>query len=318
VDYLTLAGGLIYLLMGGDLLVRGSVSLARRWHLSPMLVGVTIVAIGTSAPELFVSVQAALSDHPGIALGNIVGSNISNVLFVAGVVALIRPLAVGQERKRRDTVAMVASGLMLVGMAWNGHITRGEGLILLGGLAAFLVVKIFEVRGRNPTTPPDVEPPDFVLGLPSGDLMIALFIVVGVVWLPLGAKLLVDSAAAIAGQIGISEAVIGLTVIALGTSLPELAASAIAARRDQIGVALGNLIGSNVLNIFAIMGAAAFLSPRPIPVAASFLRLDLPVMIGATLVTAWFVLARRPVSRRVGVALVTAYVTYVATLVLLS
>jgi cation:H+ antiporter len=309
-SYLELVGGLVYLLMGGDLLVRGAVALGRRLHVSPMLIGVTIVALGTSAPELFVSVEAALTGHPAIALGNVVGSNIANMLLVAGCLAILTPIVTRASGTREDSGAMLIATTLLLLLCLGGRITRVEGLTLLIGLVLFMAYKARHLdrprirEGRL----------DWVLGLPNTPWMIALFIFVGIAWLPLGAHLFIGAAAAIAQQLGVSEAVVGLTLVAVGTSLPELATVFVAAARKNTDLALGNVIGSNVLNILAILGAAAVIPERPLPVSGEFLTLHLPVMIAATVAISIFTLCRWTIGRAVGVLLLLAYALYVAAL----
>lgn len=314
--WLELIAGFAYLLMGGDLLVRGAVALSRRWNLSPMLVGVTVVALGTSAPELFVSVGAAISGHPGIAIGNVVGSNIANSLLVVGTLAAVSPITVDAATTRRDTVAMLVASVALVPLCANGMLGRLEGFLLLFGMFVFLGWKVRQgARGQVSAHagPPTLE---WVLGLPSRTWLITLLLVVGVIWLPVGAGLLVESASTLAQRFGVAESIVGLTVVALGTSLPELATAFVAITRRELDVALGNVIGSNVLNIVAILGAAAALSPRPIPIPDRSLALDLPVLLASAAVVAWFGLRGGRVRRLLGAGFVTGYLTYVATLFL--
>jgi cation:H+ antiporter len=277
-----------------------------------MVVGVTVVALGTSAPELFVSVEAALTGHPGIALGNVVGSNIANSLLVTGTLALLAPIVAGPERRRLDAAIMIVVSVALVGLAWDRSIGRPEGAILLLGLAVFLYHQIRVGRQSSARPPPaDSEDLDWVLGLPNRTWMIILIIAVGAAWLPLGAWLLVESAAEIAGHFGVSEAVIGLSLVALGTSLPELATVVIAAARSQLDVALGNVIGSNILNILAIMGTAAVAAPAAIAIPEQFFPIDFPVMVGSALAIGTFVLVGQRLGRRAGAGLLGAYLVYV-------
>lgn len=309
--FLHLFGGFVYLLMGGDLLVRGAVALSRRWRLSPMVVGVTIVALGTSAPELFVSVGAALTGHPGIAMGNVVGSNVANALLVTGTLVLLVPLAADAGREHFDAVVMIAASLLLVAVAWDGEIGRPAGGILLVGLVLFLLRQIRSGRSNVDLEKPSGDRLEWVLGLPSRSWMIVLLIVVGATWLPLGANLLVEAAAEIAGHYGVSEEVIGLSLVALGTSLPELATVVVAAARRQLDVALGNVIGSNILNILAIMGAAAILAPQAIGVPQRFFRLDFPVMLASSIAIGACVIFDRRIGGRWGIALLATYGIYV-------
>jgi cation:H+ antiporter len=313
IDALSLFGGLIYLLMGGDLLVRGAAALSHRFRVPPIVVGLTVVAFGTSAPELVVCVQSVLTGHPGIALGNVVGSNIANILLVIGVPAIVAPLICEQPSVPRDTAVMLGTSLLFVALCTLGALGRVDGAVLLAGLALFIVFNYREARAgqRRPPAPGELER---VLGLPHRRLMIALFLVVGVAMLPLGADLLIDGATGIASQFGIPESVIGLTVIAIGTSLPELATTLAAAFQRHAAVALGNVLGSNVINLLAIMGLSATISPAPIPVPAAFLHLDLPVMLAAAVALSLFTLRRSNIGRRPGIILTVSYALYLASL----
>jgi cation:H+ antiporter len=313
IDALSLFGGLIYLLMGGDLLVRGAAALSHRARVPPIVVGLTVVAFGTSAPELVVGVQSVLVGHPGLALGNVVGSNIANILLVVGIPAIIAPLVCDEPAIARDTAVMLATSVLFVVLCVLGPLGRIDATVLLIGLGVFVVFNFREARAgqKRPPEPGELER---VLGLPHRRAMIALFLVIGIVMLPLGASLLIEGASAIATRFGISEAVIGLTIIAIGTSLPELATTLAAAFQHHADVALGNVIGSNVINLLAIMGVAALLSPEPIPVPDAFLRLDLPVMIGAALALSLFTLRRAPIGRRAGILLTAGYGIYLLAL----
>lgn len=311
--YLELFGGLIYLLMGGDLLVRGAVALARRARVAPVVIALSIVALGTSLPELVVTVQAVLNGHPGIAIGNVVGSNIANVSLVVGVPAIFYPLITTDGETRRDAAIMVIVSLLFFAACLVGDLGRVQGLVLLAGLIAWLAYSARETartqreRKRGP-------PLDFVLGLPTRGWMIALFILAGAIGLPLGARTLVRASVEIAARLGVSDAVVGLTIVAVGTSLPELATCGVAAVQRQTEMVLGTAIGSNVFNLLAIMGAAAVVSPAPIPVPPGFPTLDLPVMAAAAVLLAALVWSGRPVGRAAGVVLLAAYGMYLAAL----
>lgn len=311
--YIQLFGGLIYLLMGGDLLVRGAVALARRVRVPPFVIAVSVVAFGTSLPELVVTVQAVLEGYLGIAIGNVVGSNIANVLLVIGTPIIVYPLACTERSARRDSVVMLGVSVFFVVLCFVGDLDRLAGLVLLAGLAALLGYTVRETA----RTQRDVDrstPMEWVLGLPSRAWMIALFIVAGVVGLPLGAGMFVEAAADVAGQLGVSDTVVGLTIVAVGTSLPELATAHVAAIRRQTEVAVGTVIGSCVFNILGIMGVAAVASPSPIPVPSGFLSLDLPVMLGAAFALTILVWRRRPTGRAAGILLVAGYGAYLVAL----
>ncbi|WP_333827866.1 calcium/sodium antiporter [Pararhodobacter sp.] len=300
-DYLYLLAGLIGLFFGGEALVRGSVGIARRMAIPPLLIGLTVVGFGTSTPELLVSVDAAWRGVPDIALGNIIGSNIANILLIIGLSALVWPITVMGATLRRDTVVMVAGALLLVPMFALGQVGRLPGLLLVAGLAGYLVWAY-----RQPGESVSEEEG---LPAPSSVLVSVLWVIGGLVALMLGARFLVDGAVSIARGYGISEAFIGLTIVAVGTSLPELATSLIAALRRQSAIAIGNIVGSNIFNIFGILGVTALITP--IPVAARFLTFDLPVLIAMSLVLTALLLARSVIGRGVGVAMLVAYAAYV-------
>ena len=300
-DYLFLFAGLIGLFFGGEALVRGSVGLARRMAIPPLLIGLTVVGFGTSTPELLVSVDAAWRGVPDIALGNIIGSNIANILLIVGLSALVWPIRVMGATLRRDTAVMLAAALVLVPLFAIGQVGRLSGLVLVAGLAAYLV---WAYRQPGDTIAEDEGVP-----APSSMLVSVLWVIGGLVALMLGARFLVDGAVSIARGYGISEAFIGLTIVAVGTSLPELATSLIAALRRQSEIAIGNIIGSNIFNVLGILGVTALITP--IPVASRFLTFDLPVMIAVSLVLTGLLLTRPAIGRAVGVAMLVAYAAYI-------
>ena len=309
-DFLKLFGGFVYLLMGGDLLVRGALGLARESKIPPMIVGLTVVAMGTSAPELMVSTMSALSGFPGIAVGNVVGSNVANVLLVLGVPVLIHPIVCDQEGLGKQASLMVAVSVLFLLMCAFGSITFFGGVLLVFLLVVFLVLA---TRGTALLPIEDAEEElERVLGLPSYKSSISLFIVLGAVMLPLGADLVVDGAAGLAAGWGVSEAVIGLSLIALGTSLPELSTTVIAALHKSSDVAIGNVIGSNMFNILAILGITALLTE--IPVDPMFLRFDLWVMFACTVMLWLFVLTKTTIRKPAGVLFLAGYLGYMYTL----
>jgi cation:H+ antiporter len=315
--FIKLAGGLVYLLLGGDVLVRGAVSLARRYHVSPMVIALTVVAFGTSLPELVVVVQAALTGYPGLVFGNVVGSNIANVLLVAGAAAFVYPLTYGEHSVRRDSLVMIGATILLILLSWNGVVGRVEGTILLAGLVGFTVVTAREAA-RSYRQAEIKTPMEWVLGLPTNPWMIALFIVVGAVALPIGAKLMVDASVEMATHFGVDETVVGLTILAFGTSLPELATTVVAAVQKRTEVAIGTVIGSNIFNVLAILGVGAVISPLPFSVSPDFFTLHFPVMLGTAILLSVFVWLRKPIGRPAGIVFVAWYVTYIAVLVLRS
>ena len=313
--WIELAGGLAWLLIGGDFLVRGAVALARRFHVSPMVIALTVVAFGTSLPELVVVVEASLNGYPGLVFGNVVGSNIANVLLVMGTAAVVYPVTHGDHSVRRDYLVMVAATLLLIGLSANGTLSVLDGVMLLGGLIAVnaLTAKEAAQAYREASLKAPLE---WVLGLPSKPRTIALFIVVGAIGLPAGAHLVVGAAVEIASNLGVSETVIGLTVLAIGTSLPELATTVVAAVQKRPDVAIGTVVGSNTFNILAILGVGAVISSSPVGVAAGFATLDFPVMLGVALTLGVFVWIRRPIGRTTGIMFLVGYVGYIVTLAL--
>lgn len=306
-DFLKLFGGFVYLLMGGDLLVRGALGLARESKIPPTVVGLTVVAMGTSAPELMVSSFSALSGYPGISVGNVVGSNIANVLLVIGVPVLIHPIVCNQAGLGKQTGLMISVSVLFILLCVFQPITFWSGAMLVVILIGFL---ISATRGSTlmPGLDDAEEELERVLGLPSYPATIALFIGLGFIALPMGADLVVEGGIGLASSWGIKESVIGLSLIALGTSLPELSTTVIAALHKNSDVAIGNVIGSNLFNILAILGITAMLTD--IPVEASFLRFDLWVMLAAA-VTLWlFVLFKAKIGRAAGVMFLAAYGGY--------
>ena len=309
VALIQIVGGVLYLLMGGDLLVRGAMALARRTRVSPMVIGLTIVALGTSAPELVVTLLAIMGGYPELAISNVVGSNIANVLVVMAIPAMIYPLSCAQKSARADSVFMLLITATFLLLVMDGALNRADGFILLSGLVIFLALQARRESDIEPELLPDGRLP-FVLGLPNKTITIAALIAAGIVMLPLGADLLINGAVGLGGRLGISNQVLGLTVVALSTSVPELATTVIAALKRQADLAVGNVIGSNVLNILGIMGAASLTSLRELIVPERFLVLDLPLMFGATLVVTLVALRGGAVGRKLGVTMLAIYVIY--------
>ncbi|HMO06435.1 MAG TPA: calcium/sodium antiporter [Paracoccaceae bacterium] len=316
-DLLWAAAGLGLLVVAGDALVRGAVNLALRLGIPALIVGLTVVAFGTSAPELLVSIQAALADQDGIALGNVVGSNIANILLVLGLPALIGTIHSSYLELRRDYLTMIGATLLFLAVAWDGVLSRIDALVLLAGLALMLGDNIRSARrhraeaaAANGAGEDELEGAD--AGMPGWK--IAAFLVAGLIGLPIGADLLVDASVNIARAFGVSETVIGLTLVAVGTSLPELATSIAAAVRGKADVALGNVIGSNVFNLLAILGIASLVDTLAVP--AEILSYDAWVMLGVSLLLVPFVFLRQDITRIVGVGLTAAYAAYAASLVM--
>lgn len=300
-DYLFILIGLTGLFFGGEALVRGSVSIARRLSISPFVIGLTIVGFGTSTPELLVSVEAALRGVPDIAIGNILGSNIANVLLIVGATAMIWPIRVQGQSLKRDVAVMLASGLFLIPLFAMAEVGRLAGMFLVGVLGFYLVLTFLKAEKEVIDT--EIAP------VPATVLIPLLWVGLGFVALLMGARFLVDGAVSVARASGVSEAFIGLTIVAVGTSLPELATSLIAAVRRQSDIAIGNIVGSNIFNVLGILGVTAVIAP--IPVADRFLTFDLPIMIAVSLVLACLLLARPQIGRPVGILFLAGYGAYV-------
>ncbi|PWE33357.1 sodium:calcium antiporter [Maritimibacter sp. 55A14] len=303
--YLMLAGGFAALLAGGEYLVRGAVNTARRLDIPPMVIGLTLVGFGTSMPELATSLQAALAGSPGIALGNVVGSNIANILLILGLAAVLMPIAVAAESFRRDAAVLIAATALCILAALSGTLDRWHGVVFLVGLGGFLWLAF---RKSAPAAA-DVYTHEAEFLTARSPLWLSLVqFAGGLAVVLLGARFLVSGAIEIATRQGISEATIGLTVVAVGTSLPELVTSAIAVRRGQSDVAFGNIIGSNIFNILGILGCTVLVAPLPVP--PDMLRFDLWVMLAATLLMTVFALTGRRISRGEGTILLALYVAY--------
>lgn len=310
-DLLLSVIGLAALVGAGDALVRGAVALSLRLGIPALIVSLTVVAFGTSAPEMLVGVEAALEDADGIVFGNVVGSNIANVLLVLGLPALIAPIDPRGCDTRRNYNAMIAASLVLIVLCMMGPLVWWHGLILVSGLGWMLVDAYLASRKAGCAAP--CEDPLAELEDADPDMArwkIATLIGVGVVGLPLGAHLLIEGARGVAAAAGLSEAAIGLTLVAIGTSLPELATSVAAAMRNRAEVALGNVVGSNLFNILAIMGVVSFLGPVHTP--PGFLTLDLWMMLGASAILGLFIYPRIIIGRWMGLALLATYTLYAA------
>lgn len=311
--------GVIALVLGAEGLVRGASRLAARTGLSPIVVGLTVVAFGTSAPELAVSVGAVFTDQADIAVGNVVGSNIANVLLVLGLSAVVGgSLVVAQRIVRVDVPIVIGVSLLVLLFALDRSISRLEGLVLVGLLIAYLVWTIMNARrGRVPAIQP--EPVD---GLEVGQvrstspLIDVGYVIGGLLLLVVGARSLVSAATEIAVQLGVSELVIGLTVVAVGTSLPEIATSILAAARGERDLAVGNAVGSNLFNLLAVLGITATISPRSITVLDGAIAVDIPVMIAAAVACLPLFATGYVLARWEGALFLAYYVAYVTWLLL--
>lgn len=311
-----IAIGLIGLVLGGELLVRGAVSSARAFNISPMVIGLTLVGFGTSSPELVTSLQAALSGAPGIAIGNVVGSNIGNVLLILGLAALLAPISVDPRAFRRDGTVMVLATGLCTALILVGEIGRPAGALLVTALLAYLAHTLLqERRGKAGPEVAVYEAEAAIVPATRGPLAVSLTQVgAGLVITILGARFLVSGAVSAAELICISETVIGLTIVAIGTSMPELVTSVIAVRKGQGDVALGNILGSNIFNLMGILGVTALVQPMPVP--PEILRLDIWVMGGATLLLVAFARTGWRLARAEGGAMLACYAAYLGWLLL--
>ncbi|MGA1634552.1 MAG: calcium/sodium antiporter [Gemmobacter sp.] len=307
-DLVMVAAGLAILVFSGDVLVKGSVNLALRLGIPALVVGLTVVAFGTSAPELIVSVKAALDGQAGIALGNVVGSNVVNVLLILGLPVLFTTIHSAAIDTRRSFVVMIGASVLFIALCFAGPLTWWHGLVLLAALALMIGDNLRIARAHRAAAEPDLDGVQPGMGLGK---QIA-FIVAGIIGLGIGADLLVDGAVSIARVIGVSETVIGLTLVAIGTSLPELVTSIIAAVRRQADVALGNVIGSNTFNLLAIIGAASLFGDMEVP--AQLLSFDLWFMLAVSLLLVPFVWLKRDMGRLTGIGFVGVYAAYTAVL----
>ena len=308
--YLQVFGGFILLLGGAEIMVRGAIGLAKRLGISPLVIGMTVVAFGTSAPELLVSLNGALSGSPGIAIGNVIGSNIANILLILGIAGMITPIACAGTGLVRDGVVLLGGSVLFAALTFLGKIDLAAGVILIVFFAGFLVYSYRrEAMSGGTETGFAEESGAATKGL--GRTLV--YLAAGFAGLIYGSEILVDGAIAIARGFAISEAVIGLTVIAFGTSLPELAACAVAAYRRHTDVALGNVVGSNIFNVVGIMGVVSVITPIEVP--ARVIAFDIWIMVAATLLLMPFLLTPRKYFGRLEAGLFVAlYLAYIAAL----
>ena len=262
-SYLYLIAGLLLLIAGGNYLVKGGVAVAKRFKVPTLIIGMTIVAFGTSSPEFIVSLQSALQGHPEISIGNVVGSNIANIGLILGITALILPMAVNRTSVKIDVPFLIFCSLLFFTLAQDNLITRGEGLIFVILLVLFTLLSIYKGKKENPTETPTEEPvkEDAPKGKELNMIGAIIMIIASCAALTFGANLLIDSAVSIAKDFGVSERVISVTLVAFGTSVPELATSIMAAIRKENDIAIGNVVGSNIFNILFVIGASALITP---------------------------------------------------------
>ncbi|MEQ8355874.1 MAG: calcium/sodium antiporter [Kiloniellaceae bacterium] len=309
IAFLQAGGGLALLFVGGEVLLRGAVGLSLRFGLSPLIIGLTVVALATSMPELVVTLTAGVQGLPDIGIGNVVGSNIANILLILGLAALLCPIEREPRRILRDTFAMVAATAIFIGMAFLEEMSFLHGVLMLVLLAGYLWMSYrIEMRGGNDAAT-GLEAIEEAGATPSSALVAAGLVVGGVIALAGGSELLVRGASTIARAAGISETVIGLTLVAFGTSLPELATAIVAAMRGHTEVALGNVLGSNIFNILLILGALFMITP--VNVAPEILAFDIWVLAAATLVAVPVMLTGKRITRVEGAIFVLLYVAFI-------
>lgn len=307
--------GLVLLTAGADVLVKGAASLAAGLGISPLIIGLTVVAFGTSAPELSVSVSSAWSGQADIALGNVVGSNICNVLLILGLAALAAPLVVQPQLVRFDVPVMIACGVLLLLVSLDGVISRLDGLLLSAGLVAYVLALLFKSRNDKALADSMRDEAGLDAGAGARPLRNLVLVVAGLAMLVVGAGWLVDGAVMLARGLGVSELVIGLTIVAVGTSLPELATSVMASIRGQRDIAIGNVVGSNIFNILCVLGLSSLVSPAGIRVAPEALAFDIPVMLAVSVFCLPLFWLGYRISRLRGALLLAAYAAYVSLLI---
>jgi len=316
-DIAFIVAGLVLLIAGGEALVRGASTLAARAGISPLVIGLVVVSAATSAPELAVTIDAVLSGEPDLALGNVVGSNIVNILLILGISALVTPLVIKRQLVRFDIPVMVGLSILLVVVSLDGRLSALDGVLLLAGVIGHAVMSI--IVSRREVTDSVASPETMPLNSKPVPLWLAtLLLVAGIGLLVLGARLLVDGAVSIATGLGVSSLVVGLTVVAIGTSLPELATSIIAVRRGERDMAVGNIVGSNIFNIGMVLGLPAIIFGEGIPVPAAAIALDMPLMLATAIALLPIAFTGFVIARWEGGLFVALYVTYTAYLVLAS
>lgn len=306
---LNLVGGLALLLIGGETIVRGAAQVATRFGLSRLVVGMIIAGFGTSLPELIVSVRAVLADAPGLAAGNVVGSNIANILLILATAALIRPIDAARRHLEPEGIVLLVVTISFVLIGLQGTLPRWQGAILIIGLISLVSIRLHQERTAERQRRATAEIVETVAPLTGGGWSIAALIFVGLVTLPLGGELFVFGASQLAEILGISKTLIGLTIVAVGTSLPELATSVIAAARGEATIGYGNVVGSNLFNLLGIFGAATLVGVMRVPIELVYI--DGTIMIIATTMMLWFLASRARLTRIEAGAMLCGYITYV-------
>ncbi|MDX5373625.1 MAG: calcium/sodium antiporter [Pseudomonadaceae bacterium] len=319
--FVYLIAGLVLLVAGAEVLVRGAARLAAQFGIPPLIIGLTVVAFGTSAPETAVSVQAAWNGSGDLAIGNVIGSNIANVLLILGVTALVAPLLVSRQLIRLDVPLMIGASLVTWALAWDGSLSRLDGALLFAGVVAYTAFLIVSSRREKKVEGADEfedeyglheTPKPYAWAINLGLVLGGLVLLVG------GSNFLVEGAVQLARALGMSELVIGLTVVAIGTSLPELATSVMAAFKGERDIAVGNIVGSNLFNLLCVLGLASLVAPSAIPVAANALAFDFPVMIAVAIACLPIFFNGYSINRWEGALFVAYYALYTVYLIMHS
>ena len=303
-DIIIIIIGVAMVLKGADFLTEGAAALARRVNIPEIVIGLTIVAAGTSAPELFVSLVSALKGTPDLAVGNVVGSNTMNCMLIVGCAAMVAPMTISRSTVKKDIPFAVGASVLLMLLALNSFLGRFDGILLLAGFVSFMIYSLRQAKNGQGDTPAEEKQ--------QNPWLSALYIVLGLIGLVIGSNLFVDHASSLALALGISEGVVGLTVVAGGTSLPELATSVVAARKGQSAIAIGNVIGSNVFNILLILGLTATISPLQIE---GITTIDMAVMLLSVILVWLFSRTRYTVERWEGGLLLVIYIGYLVWLI---
>ena len=309
--------GLVVLIVAGDIMVRGAAALARHWGVPALIVGLTIVAFGTSAPEMVVGVQAALMGQGDLAAGNVVGSNIANVLLALGLPAMILAIPTNMSGVGRNSVIALFAAVLFVSLSFiHSPLLKWQGAVLFGGIIAYLfyMFRLAKAGADDPILEEMTEIDEGEDGLPTNIMKSILYVILGIIGLVVGGNLIVENAVFIAAAFGVSETMIGLTIVAVGTSLPEIATVVVATYRGHPEVAIGNVLGSNVFNVFAVMGASALAGP--ILIDSMLMSFDFWVMLVSSFVLLVYVLRRQPIGRKTGAIFTIAYVAYLLAVVL--
>lgn len=319
VTFLLIAGGLTILVLGAEVLVRGASRLAAALGISPLVIGLTIVAFGTSSPELAVSLQSALNGQPDLAIGNVVGSNILNVLLILGLSALITPLLVAQQLVRLDVPIMIGASILVWGLALNGVISQVEGAALFGLMLIYIGFLLWQSQRERSAAVMAEYTQEYAPAEPQRvrrNLLNGMLVIIGLGLLIFGSRLFVQGASDLARAFGLSELVIGLTIVALGTSLPEVAASLMAALKGERDIAVGNVVGSNIFNLLTVLALTALVAPGGVPVSSGALNLDIPFMAVVAIACLPIFLTGHTIARWEGAIFLGYYVVYTIYLLL--